>query len=77
MPDLIMMLVYLLEDAAILPHITPQDVWNSLNKEQIKNECRCEYPNESSRNSADYLGTAGSTTECTSRDANTIEKNSH
>lgn len=73
MPDLISILVSLLESNDIIPVITPQDLWKYLNKEQITNECQYE-SNGNPRN--DFI-TAASTTNCTSRDANPTAKDSH
>ena len=71
LPDFISVLVGLLEANDILPTITPKDIANHLNKEQVKNECR------SYGNTVYDFRTGKRTLECKSGDANITSQDSY
>jgi len=77
MPDLINLILIIGMDAGILPAITPQEIFNYLQKETA-NVTQPRYCDsiQPSGNPEQYIGTPSSTTGCSSRDASLITQDS-
>ena len=67
------LLIIVLQDEFPALTATPQDIWKSLNKESIQNECK----HESNGNPIDNSGIARSTSICPSGDAEPASQDSH
>ena len=68
MPELVSLIIHLLEATQVIPTITPRDVINYLEKENSNARYECSV--QPSRNSASYYGTQPSIASCESRNAN-------
>ena len=67
MIEAVELFILILQDEFPALKATPQDIWKSLNKEQVQNVCQ----HESNGNPIDYSRITISSTSCTPGDANT------